>query len=116
MILHYKIVTAALGLGVAACIGMLVRRDKMRAGYSLWWLSIALALGILGAFPELFDVIGRSLGVAYPPVLALIFGYCMLLVKILYDDLGRSRMERDLRKLAQRLAVYEQMKEGKNGK
>ncbi len=47
------------------------------------------------------------LGVSYPPILAIVLGFGMLLIKILTMDVERSRQERRIRRLAQRLAMLE---------
>jgi len=45
--------------------------------------------------------------VSYPPVLAIVLGFALLLIKILTMDLERSRQERMIRRLTQRLAILE---------
>lgn len=103
-----EIFTGAVGLAMAALIIYLIRRDHMHARYSIWWLAIALATVLLGFFPRILDSVGSAMGVAYPPVLALIGGVLALLVKILYADLERSRLRRELLRLTQRLLIVEQ--------
>jgi hypothetical protein len=103
-----EIFTGSVGLTVAALIVYLIRRDHMHARYSIWWLVIALATALLGFFPRIIDTVGVAIGIAYPPVLALIGGVLALLVKILYADLERSRLRRELLRLTQRLLIVEE--------
>lgn len=103
----YQITSTVIGLLVAAIILWLVRRDHLHGPYALWWIGAALGIAVLGFFPRLFDLLATLLGVGYPPMLALVLGFALLLLKILTMDLERSRQERRIRRLAQRLAMLE---------
>ena len=103
----YQLTSMAIGLAVAGIILWLVRRDHLHGPYALWWIGAAAAVVVLGFWPRSFDVLASYLGVGYPPVLALILGFTLLLIKILTMDLERSRQERQIRRLAQRLAMLE---------
>ncbi|MBK5967077.1 hypothetical protein CCR95_24160 [Thiocystis minor] len=103
----YQMTSMAIGIGLAVVILWLVRRDHLHGPYAVWWIGAAATVCLLGFFPNLFDVIARSLGVGYPPVLALVLGFAMLLIKILTMDVERSRQERQIRRLAQQLAMLE---------
>ena len=108
----YQLTSMAIGLFLAAIILLLVRRDHLHGPYSLWWIGAAATVALLGFFPRLFDVLAAKLGVSYPPILAVVLGFSMLLVKILTMDLERSRQERLIRRLAQRLAMLEAQQPG----
>ncbi len=99
-----------LGLLVAGVIMVLVRRDYLHTRYALWWLCVAVAVLILGIFPGLVDLVGSPFGVHYPPILVVIICLGLILIKMLTMDLERSRQERELRRLAQRLALLESIK------
>ena len=103
----YQITSMAIGVGLAAVILLLVRRDHLHGPYAIWWIGAAATVGVLGFFPRLFDYLAGYLGVQYPPILALVLGFGLLLLKILTMDLERSRQERLIRRLAQRLAMLE---------
>lgn len=103
----YQITSMVIGVSLAAVILFLVRRDHLHGPYAIWWIGAAATVGALGFFPRLFDYLAVYLGVAYPPVLAILLGLGLLLVKILTMDLERSRQERLIRRLAQRLAMLE---------
>ena len=107
VVISYKWTSAVLGLLIAGVILMLVRRDYLHTRYSLWWLLIAVAVLILGFFPGLIDMVGSPFGVHYPPILLVIICLGLMLIKMLTMDLERSRHERELRRLAQRLALLE---------
>ena len=108
----YQLTSMAIGLLLAAIILLLVRRDHLHGPYAIWWIGAAATVALLGFFPRLFDVLAAQLGVSYPPILAVVLGFSMLLVKILTMDLERSRQERLIRRLAQRLAMLEEQQPG----
>lgn len=111
----YQLTSMAIGLLLAAIILLLVRRDHLHGPYAIWWIGAAATVALLGFFPRLFDILAAKLGVSYPPILAIVLGFSMLLVKILTMDLERSRQERLIRRLAQRLAMLEaQLPEASN--
>ncbi|MCC8999842.1 MAG: DUF2304 domain-containing protein [Candidatus Contendobacter sp.] len=103
----YQITSMAIGVSLAAIILLLVRRDHLHGPYAIWWIGAAATVAVLGLFPRLFDRLAVMLGVSYPPILAIVLGFGLLLVKILTMDVERSRQERLIRRLAQRLAMLE---------
>jgi hypothetical protein len=103
----YQITSMGIGVGLAAIILLLVRRDHLHGPYAIWWIGAAATVAVLGLFPRLFDRLAVVLGVSYPPILAIVLGFGLLLVKMLTMDLERSRQERLIRRLAQRLAMLE---------
>ncbi|HMB31021.1 MAG TPA: DUF2304 domain-containing protein [Desulfohalobiaceae bacterium] len=104
----YNYFTAFLGFCTASVIVCLVRKDALSANYTLWWISIALGLIVLGLFPSIIDYFGRFLGIHYPPILLIIISWCLILLKLLFMDIDRSKQDRQIRILMQRLALYEQ--------
>ncbi len=103
----YQLTSALLGFALAAVILWLIYTDHMHTRHAFWWLAIAVTVFVLGFFPHLVDWLGIRLGVAYPPVLALVAAIGVLLVKLLIMDIENSRQERSLRRLIQRVAILE---------
>jgi|GEM_PF-306314 len=103
----YQMTAAAIAIVVAFFILYLVRRDHLHGPYALWWLSVAIAVLVLGLLPKIVDGLAGILGVNYPPALIAAAGMGVILIKMLTMDLERSRQERKLRSLTQRLAVLE---------
>lgn len=101
----YQLTSMALGLALAAAILFLVRRDHLHGPYSLWWIGVAIMVAVLGFFPRLFDAVAAQLGITYPPILAVVLGFSLVLIKMLTMDLDRSRQERRIRRLAQQVAM-----------
>ena len=96
-----------MGIFVACAIIYMVRHDYLRTSYAVWWVLTAVAIVVFALRPQLVDAIGARLGIAYPPVLLIIVGMGLLLIKVLTMDIERSRQERNLRRLVQKVALLE---------
>lgn len=100
-------IAAIVGVGLACAILYLVRRDRLHGPYALWWLLVAVAALIMGFFPQVVNWLGRVTHVFYPPVLPIIVGLSLVLVRLLKMDIDRSHQERRLRRLVQKMALLE---------
>ena len=105
--ISHQVTTTLIGLGVAATVLLLVRRDRLHGPYAAWWLITAAAIFVLGLFPRVFDTVAYYLGVGYPPILGMLLGLALILIKVLLLDLERSRQEITIRRLVQRLAILQ---------
>lgn len=103
-----QITAALIGLLLAGSILYLVRRDHLHGPYALWWLVVAAATLVLGFVPKTVDWLAHLSGIAYPPVLPLIVGLSLVLLRLLQLDIERSRQERQIRRLNQKLAILEE--------
>lgn len=106
-LLSYKWTTAIIGLMIALVIFFLIRRDILHVKRSLWWVGVAFLIVFMGFFPLQIAQVGVLLGVNYPPILILTVGMGFILIKILSMDLERSKQERILRRLTQKIAMLE---------
>jgi hypothetical protein len=106
--LDAQITAAILGVGLAGAIFYLVRRDHLHGPFAAWWLMVAAATLVLGMFPSLVIWLGKLTGINYAPVLPIIIGLSMVLLRLLKLDIDRSRQERRMRRLTQKLAILEQ--------
>ncbi len=106
-LLSYQWTTTIIGIVIAFFIFFLIRRDILHVKRSLWWIGIAVLIVIMGFFPYQTAQFGALLGVNYPPILILTVGMGFILIKILSMDLERSRQERMLRRLIQKIAILE---------
>lgn len=96
-----------LGLSLSGTILYLVRRDHLQLRRAVFWLALALGVLTLGFFPRISDWLAVRLEIAYAPTLVLLLGQAILTVKLLLIDMANTRIEQDLRRLNQRLALYE---------
>lgn len=103
----YQLTSLVIGLALAVTILVLVRRAHLHGPHAIWWIGLAAGIILLGTWPRLTDLIAPYLGVSYPPIVAVILGFALMLVKMMDMDLQRSRQEQRIRRLAQRLALLE---------
>jgi len=103
-----QITAAMIAVVLAGAIFYLVRRDHLHGPFALWWLGVAVATVVLGVFPTVVVWLGRVTGIGYAPVLPIIVGLSMILLRLLKMDIDRSRHERQLRRLTQKLAILEE--------
>lgn len=102
-----QVTTTLLGAGLAVLILYLIRRDHLYLMHGLFWVVVAIAAAVLGAWPGLIDKLAVWTGFSYPPALLLLLASMVLLVKALHADMVNTRIERDVRRLNQRLALLE---------
>ncbi|WP_338499725.1 DUF2304 domain-containing protein [Delftia tsuruhatensis] len=102
-----QVTTTFMGIGLAALILYLIRRDHLYLMHGLFWVVIAVAAVVLGVWPGLVDRIAAVLGISYPPAILLLLACVVLFLKALHADMMNTRIERDVRRLNQRLAMLE---------
>ena len=101
----YQITTAVLGVLFAAVILFLIRGDRLYLRLGLFWFVLALLAVLLGVWPRLLDGIADQLGIRYSPTLLLVCAVGVLFVKALHADMVNTRIERQVRRLNQSLAL-----------
>lgn len=99
--------TLLLGVGLSVVILMLVRRDHLQLSHGLFWIGVAAAAAVLGLWPGSIDLMAKFAGIAYAPAFLLLAAVIVLLLKALHADIVNTRIERQVRRLNQRLAIYE---------
>jgi hypothetical protein len=107
-VLTSQITSAIIGVGLAGAILYLVRRDHLHGPFAVWWLAVAVVTFALGVFPDIISWLGRATGISYAPILPIIIGLSLVLIRLLKLDIDRSRQERQIRRLTQKLAILEQ--------
>ncbi len=110
-----QITSAILGIVLAGAIMFLVRRDHLHGPFALWWFGVAAATFVLGVFPSVVEWLGHVTGIAYAPVLPIIVGLSLILIRLLKLDVDRSKQERRIRRLTQKLAILEQELDSQRG-
>jgi hypothetical protein len=83
----------------------LVRTRRLRAKYSMLWVSVGLGLSIVAASPRLLERLSRLIGVAYPPTTLFIFAVTFLLLIVVHFSWELSRLEERTRILAEEVAL-----------
>ena len=101
------VITAALGLVVAVLILALIRRDHLEARVGVVWIIVASGFCLLGFAPYLIDSLARRLQVAHAPSLAFSLALGAITLKLVYDDVQRSKSHITSKRMVQRLAMLE---------
>lgn len=99
--------TSLLGLGLAAVIVYLLRRDHLHLSHGIFWLLVAFLAAVFGIWPATIDQLASLVGISYAPALFFLGSVILLLIKALHADILNTRIERQVRRLNQRLAMYE---------
>lgn len=107
---NLQITTGLLGLSLALIILHLLRRDHIYVMHGLFWILIATLAALLGLWPGLIDRVAGWVGISYPPTALLLGAVLVLLVKSLYSDITQTQLERQLRRLNQRVAMMDVQK------
>lgn len=103
----YHLVALIIGIGLAIGILHLVRRDHLYIRQGIFWIFVAAVSLLFGAWPYAIDWVGQVLGIGYPPTLLLLVAIVALVVKSLLGDIALTKMNRDMRRLNQRIALLE---------
>jgi hypothetical protein len=107
-----QITTTLLGIGLAGLILYLIRRDHLYVMHGLFWVLVAGVAAVIGLWPGLIDKLARALGISYAPALLLLLASIVLFIKSLHSDMVNTRIERDVRRLNQRLALLQADQDG----
>lgn len=99
--------TGLIGVGMAMVILLLLRRDHIFILQALFWMTAALLAALLGLWPGLISEIAQLLGIMYPPAALLLGAVVVLFIKTLVTDISQTRLERQVRRLNQRIALLE---------
>ena len=103
--------SGVLGVLFSLVVVWFIRKDHMHVQYSLWWLIVAAVAILLGLNPGLIVQAARGLGVDYPPTLLFLWAIVALFFKALLGDVERSRSQRRLLRLTQRVVMLEEQLE-----
>ena len=101
------LITSLIGLGSALVIFVLIRNDQLHASHGIAWIVAALIMALLGLAPGVFDQLASRVGVAYSPALAFTLALAVVAIKLLIDDIERSRLKMRQTRLIQRMALLE---------
>ncbi|MCU7837327.1 MAG: DUF2304 domain-containing protein [gamma proteobacterium symbiont of Taylorina sp.] len=103
----YLFITAFIGLFIAFFIVWLIRKDHMHVKYAFGWIIVGIISAIVGFSPAIVDQLAYKLDVSYPPILAIIIAFTFLLIKMFIMDIDRSKQERKLLRLTQKVGILE---------
>ncbi|WP_088331564.1 DUF2304 domain-containing protein [Lacimicrobium sp. SS2-24] len=102
-----QIISSIIAAIISITIIWMVRRDHLITRDGLKWILISIAILLYGFFPQINDIIGSSLGISYPPIIPVLLGMGLILIKLLIADIERARMQVTINRLVQRMAMLE---------
>ncbi len=83
----------------------LIRREKLRARYSLFWLLAGVIFLIFSLWGNLLELLGGAIGI-YSPTNALFFiGFTGIVVILLYFSVIISGLSLENKKLTEKLSI-----------
>lgn len=94
-----------LSLVTVSAIVFLMRSRRIREKYAAAWIILAIAVVILGGFPDVLGHMARLLGVQTPVnLLFLVSGVILLIVSVQFS-VEISQLEEETRTLAEEIAL-----------
>lgn len=88
-----------------AIIINLIRREKLKEGYSIIWFLVGIAMVIFSALAGLLDIFANSVGIAYSPAALFLIMIGGLILLSIHFSVLVSKHDRRYRELAQELAL-----------
>ncbi|HLD25638.1 MAG TPA: DUF2304 domain-containing protein [Candidatus Andersenbacteria bacterium] len=83
----------------------LIRREKLKEGYSIIWFLVGLAMVTFSALAGLLDVFARSVGISYSPAALFLILISGLLLLSIHFSVMVSKHDQRYRELAQEHAL-----------
>jgi hypothetical protein len=109
----FAVITSA---GTLLTILELVRRRRLREEYAWLWLLTAGGMVLLSSWYGLIEWISRVIGAVTPTTTLFLFALLFLLALNIHFSTMISRLQQQVRTLAQELAVREAEQRGEDGK
>jgi len=101
------IVALVVSAGMLLVVLELVRRRKLREEYSWLWIMAAVAMLVIGVSYDLLLWITELIGAGYTTSTLFFFGMVFLIALCLQFSVKISRLETQVKNLAQELAIRE---------
>ncbi len=83
----------------------LMRREKLKEGYSIIWFLVGLSLVVFSAFTRLLDMLAQAVGISYSPAALFLILTSGLFLLALHFSVLISKHDQRIRYLAQENAL-----------
>lgn len=104
---NVQLIAAAIGIAISGFIFYLVRKDRLVTKDGLIWLCLSAFILLFSLSTQLIDLIGQKVGVAYPPILLVLLGIGVILIKLVLNDVEKTQLKADVERLLQHNALLE---------
>ena len=98
-------IAIATSLLLFAGIIYLIRKGRLKEGYSILWFFIALVIVLFSLFTGLLDMLARFTGISYAPAVLFLLLVGGLFLLSLHFSVLATRHDKKLRELAQEHAI-----------
>ncbi len=102
-----QLVSIALAAAVFLAIVWLVRRGSLKERFAILWLTIGTGLIVLAAVPPWLDSLSELLGIRSGTTTLFLAATLFLLGLIMHLSVNLSRIQEDLRDLAEAIALHQ---------
>lgn len=116
MSLQAKLMITALLLGNAVLVTELLRTKKLTESYTLLWLFIVLCTTVATWSDRLLLVLTRFFGAVAPISTLLLLSLVFILVMLIFFSMKISRLTKDLKDLAQQVALRTPPRDDEGGR
>ncbi len=105
--LRVSIVAAVAALLLLALIFEFIRRRRLQERYAVLWIVTGVVMLVLALWRDALGLLADTVGIAYPPSALFVLGSLFILLVLLDYSTVISKLARQNRILAQRLALLE---------
>ncbi len=116
MTLHQRVVAAVFALTLLFVVLELVRRRKLKEEYAWLWLTAGVACLVLGLSYRLLQMLTHLMGAGFTSSTLFFIGIFFLLALNLQFSVKVSRLETQVKNLAQQIALLTEKKGSEEGK
>lgn len=102
-------------LAVLVTVIVALRNERLREKYAILWIVLSLAVLILSLFPSVLDSAAHALGVNLPSNLFFALAIALLALINLHLTWEQSSTDKQIRKLAEEVAILKADCEGSTG-
>lgn len=105
MSVHQKVFAVIASILIVLIVVELVRRRKLQEEYSWLWLVTAALIILLVLWYDMLVFVTRLIGAIAPTTTLFIFGLIFLMLISLHYSIQISRLSRQVKNMAQELAI-----------
>lgn len=108
----------AIAVSIMLLVGIiqLIRKERLKEGYSIWWLAVAGVMLVFSVWADLLQGFAELVGVSYAPAALFLIIVGGLILLSLHFSLLLCRYDRRIRTLAQEHAMLKLEMEKRHNK
>jgi hypothetical protein len=110
-----QILAIAMAVVLLIAVILLLRSYVLPEKYAVVWIIASIAAIVLSAWPGLLDAVSGFFGIAQSINLLFVGAFFVLLLLLMQVSLELARTRDELRRVVQRLALEQEMRNGKDG-